>query len=183
MATLGGRSLLIKLDFRVVQQMPPSKNKYEQLEANYMADKPFLVGTWTLVSWVRNHSDGKTEYPLGEKPVGLLVYTLDNQMIVQMLARERPQIDSGDPLGGTTDERATAYSSCLAYFGTYKIVGASEVKHFIESSLYPNWSGEASVRNVEIQDNHLILSTNPTTGSDDGVSVVNKMSWLRNITD
>lgn len=145
-----------------------------------MLDNSFLVGTWTLLSWEQRYSDGKIEYPLGDKPVGVLVYTFDNQMIVQMLARERSHINSEDPLGGTTDERATAYSSCLAYFGTYKMISSNEVEHFIDSSLYPNWSGQAAVRNMEIQNDHLILSTNPTTNSN-GVSVVNEISWLRSV--
>ncbi len=97
-------------------------------------------------------------------------------MIVQMLAKDRPLIKSTDPIGGSIDERAQAYSTCLAYFGTFKVVG-DKVEHDIEASLYPNWSAKLTSRGYAFENGQLVLRTDPAII--DGVSVVNEMYWER----
>ena len=99
-----------------------------------------VEGEWELVGWRRVASDGSVTYPFGEDVEGLLIYTASGLMMVQMTASKRPNIDTTDPLGGDAEARASAYSTCLAYFGRYEIHG-EEVVHRVEASLYPNWSG------------------------------------------
>jgi lipocalin-like protein/glycosyl hydrolase family 15 len=135
-----------------------------------------VLGVWSLIDWQRIYADGRRVYPFGEKPVGLLAYMPDGRMMVQMLTRTRPLIDSPDPVGGPVNERAQAYSTCLAYFGTYKVLD-NEVEHHIEASLYPNWTGKTTARGMAIEDGKLILRTDPSIV--DGISVVNEMSWER----
>lgn len=137
-----------------------------------------VLGVWALVDWQRIYSDGKHTLPFGEKPLGLLAYMPDGRMMVQMFARTRPLIDSQDPEGGPVNDRAQAYSTCLAYFGTYKVLD-DQVEHDIEASLYPNWSGKTTTRGMVIEGDKLILRTDPSTADGDGISVVNEMSWER----
>jgi hypothetical protein len=44
-------------------------------------------------------------------------------MAVRCRRRPAPKITSNDPLGGDEDQRAAAYSTCLAYFGSYEVLG------------------------------------------------------------
>ena len=96
-----------------------------------------------MVAWRRVADDGTVTYPLKEDAHGLLVYAANGQMIVQLAAADRPQLDTNDALGGDVQARADAYSTCLAYFGTYEVDG-DKVIHRVDASLFPNWSGAPS---------------------------------------
>src|ERR1700757_3320213 len=104
-----------------------------------------LTGAWRLVAWRRIADDGVVTHPLGEDARGLLIYTADGRMAVQMAAADRPTLDTADPLGGDVQARADAYSTCLAYFGSYELKGDTVI-HRIEASLYPNWSDQVQER-------------------------------------
>src|SRR5690242_21445357 len=98
-------------------------------------------------------------------------------MAVHIAGPDRPAIATDDPLGGDEAARADAYSTYLAYFGSYELDGDSVVHH-IDASLFPNWSGEKQVRPFVAEGDELVLRTPPTTG-DDGASVVNELVWIR----
>jgi hypothetical protein len=136
-----------------------------------------VEGSWNLVAWRRIVEGGETTYPFGEKVIGVLIYAPDGKMAVQMLKADRPTIDTTDALGGDVNQRASAYSTCLAYFGSYKVQGESVV-HQIDGSLFPNWSGTVQARPYTIDGHELVLRTPPTAGSD-GKTVVNEMAWTR----
>jgi len=137
----------------------------------------WLGGTWKLAGWRRIGDDGSVEYPLGTDAQGQLIYTDNGRMAVHIAAADRPPLATGDPLGGDTAERAGAYSTYLAYFGTYELDGDSVVHH-IDRSLFPNWSGEKQVRPYTIDGDELVLRTPPAAG-DSGVTVVNELAWTR----
>ena len=137
-----------------------------------------LHGTWRLREWRRVAPDGGVSHPLGEDPEGLLVYAPDGRMIVQMMAADRPALDSPDPLQGDTEVRAQLYSTCLAYFGTYEVRDDSVVHH-VEASLYPGWSGAEQVRPYELSGDQLVLRTPPMTGANAGA--VNEIVWSRDL--
>lgn len=145
--------------------MPPSVN---------------LAGTWKLLSWRRIEQDGAKDgastYPLGEDASGVLIYAPDGSMAVQMTAAHRPAIRSVNALGGDLHERAQAYSTCLAYFGTWEVQGETVIHH-IGSSLYPNWSGTLQSRPFDCDGSTLVLRTPPAAGKRG--TVVNEMSWSR----
>ena len=135
-----------------------------------------LHGTWRLREWRRVAQDGSVSHPLGSDPEGLLVYTPDGRMIVQMMAADRPELDSPDPLKGDIGVRAELYSTCLAYFGTYEVRDDSVVHH-VEASLYPGWSGAEQVRPFTLSGDELTLRTPPMTGANAGT--VNEIVWVR----
>jgi len=135
-----------------------------------------LSGVWKLVAWRRIGGDGAVSHPLGDDATGMLVYSADGRMAVQLVAADRPKLDTGDPLGGSAEERAAAYSGCLAYFGRYE-VREDTVVHWVDACLYPNWSGAEQVRPFTYDDNQLVLRTPPmetATGT-----VVNELAWAR----
>jgi hypothetical protein len=123
-----------------------------------------IVGTWKLAAWRRIGEHGEITYPLGRNASGVLIYARDGKMAVQMVAADRPPVDGGDALGGDVNQRAAAYSTCLAYFGTYEVHGDTVI-HRIESSLYPNWSGTEQARPFTCDGQELVLRT-AIVGSD-----------------
>jgi hypothetical protein len=136
-----------------------------------------IAGSWKLKAWRRIDEDnGTVTYPLGENPSGLLIYTADFNMAVQMVAAHRPPIATDDALGGDAGERAAAYSTCLAYFGSYEVRN-DVVTHRIDASLFPNWSGTVQSRPFSHDEKELVLRTPPAKGP--GGTVVNEISWVR----
>ncbi len=133
-----------------------------------------LNGAWRLVHWRRINADGTETFPLGENAQGTLLYTDDGYMSAMMTAADRPEIDGGDPLGGDPGARAAAYSTCLAYSGTWQRQGDT-VTHRLTDSLYPNWSGTLQPRSIENRGGQLILRT-PSNGPG---GVVNEIAWAR----
>jgi hypothetical protein len=135
-----------------------------------------LAGTWKLVAWRRIAEDGTISYPLGADASGLLVYTTNGRMAVQIAATHRASMATNDPLDGDVQQRADAYSTCLAYAGTYELRGESVV-HRIDVSLFPNWAGAEQIRPLTFDGDELVLRT-PPADSANGV-IVNELSWTR----
>ena len=132
-------------------------------------------GTWKLVAWRRVSEDGTTSYPLGKDATGQLIYTPNGVMAVQIAAAGRPELPTGDPLGGEAEARAAAYSTYLAYFGTYEVT-AGTIVHHVDQCLFPNWSGDVQTRPFSREDGQLILRTPPMRVAD-GTTVVNELAW------
>lgn len=136
-----------------------------------------ITGTWVLESWRRFDANGGVSAPFGEKPEGMLIYAPDGNMAVMMVPRERPRLDTDDPLGGCESERARAYSSCLAYVGRYHRDGETVV-HELEASLFPNWSHTSQARPLVLdgqgQSQRLLLQVKDATGR-----LTNEIAWRR----
>jgi hypothetical protein len=98
-------------------------------------------------------------------------------MAVQISQSNRPPLATGDPLGGDAHARADAYSSYLAYFGTYEVQDESVV-HRIDGSLFPDWSTQEQVRPFTLKDGELVLHTPPMQVSG-GTTVINELAWTR----
>ncbi|HEX2049455.1 MAG TPA: lipocalin-like domain-containing protein [Actinomycetota bacterium] len=135
-----------------------------------------LTGTWALVAWRRVAEDGSVSHPLGPRARGLLVYTANGRMSVVLAAAGRPQIETADPLGGDVRARADAYSTCLAYYGSYA-VRDDEVVHRVDTALFPNWSGDEQVRPFTLDGDELVLRTPPMETA--AGTVVNELAWAR----
>jgi len=138
--------------------------------------KSAVEGSWRLSAWRRIDAQGAVTYPLGPDATGLLVYTADGHMIVQMASANRPALAISDPLGGKAQDRAAAYSTFLAYFGRYEVEGQSIIHH-VEACLYPNWSNTEQERSFICDGTHLVLRTPPSEGAHG--SVVNEIAWVR----
>jgi hypothetical protein len=120
-----------------------------------------LVGTWRLRSWTATADDG-IEHPMGEAPEGVLVYTTDGTMITAIGRAGRRPIAGGDILAGPDDQRLEAFTSFIAYSGSYEVDGG-DVVHDVAMSLFPNWIGTRQRRHVALSDDgrSLELSTDP----------------------
>jgi hypothetical protein len=135
-----------------------------------------VVGCWPLTAWRRAATNGEIPFPLGHDAAGVLVSTLDGRMMVQMVAAGRPKIGTSDPLQcGEVTQRAAAYSTCLAHFGTYKLEG-DHVVHQVKASLFPDWSGQRQPRPFTLDRDTLTLHPpmHPAAGD-----VTNELIWRR----
>jgi hypothetical protein len=134
-----------------------------------------IRGRWELMAW--EERVGKTLIrPLGERPQGVIYYADDGWMAVQISGPDRPAIASGDPLGGTEQERAAAYATYLAYCGTYEIRDG-HIAHSVQLSMFPNWAGEVQVRSAELHGDRLVLRAAPVETPDGTFDA--ELRWTR----
>ncbi|MBN1248879.1 MAG: lipocalin-like domain-containing protein [Anaerolineae bacterium] len=124
-----------------------------------MIDQRF-IGSWRLLSCELRSADGDVTYPMGEAPIGTIMYNADGQMSVAFMRANRAPFAANDILGGSQAEKAAAAESYISYAGRFD-VGAGEVRHHIEVSLFPNWVGQTQVRRYRFEGDRLYLSTPP----------------------
>ena len=119
-----------------------------------------LVGAWTLTGCVeRDMETGVESHPLGERPVGLILYTPDGYMSAQLQRPERASFAEGDLMHGTPEEYTAAGSSYIAYSGRFFVDERKRsVSHEMAVSFFPNWVGQRQMRLVELSGEHLQLS-------------------------
>jgi hypothetical protein len=118
------------------------------------ADSSTVVGSWRLVSVMATAEDGKSlTVPMGEHPTGFLTYTADGRMSLLITHDGRPKL-SGDRLDSPIEERAKAFSTMVAYAGSYRIEG-NKLVHKVEASSSQNWVGNELPRMVSFDGNRM----------------------------
>jgi hypothetical protein len=119
-----------------------------------------FVGSWRLVS-IEGPASRNGQASAG-KPSGIIMFDKTGHMAVQLVRGDRPAFAEG--ANGTAQERAQAYASYTAYYGTYTFEpGSHVVIYHVESSLNPGQVGQAYIRYFEFKGNRLTLSV-----ADDG---------------
>lgn len=106
-------------------------------EGHGMAD---ITGRWNIISWEQDYDDGRLLHPFWEELEGFIRYTEDGDMACMIAKVARPRFTSGGQWNADDPEKAAAYSSMLAYAGTYDVEGDT-VTHHVDLSLFPNWIG------------------------------------------
>lgn len=132
-----------------------------------------LEGSWELVSYqVHARKPFKfTRMPLGAKPSGMLIYTRDGHMSVQMQKPSTMRFLGASPHGGFFWEKTRAASHYMAYGGTFAVgrLASDEqdaanptwaIEHAVHHSLYPNWIGTRQIRLCALDGNVLTLRPN-----------------------
>lgn len=124
--------------------------------------KEKFVGTWRLVDYEYLRSDGQRLWPFGQSPIGVITYTAEGFMSVQIMDGERATFAGGNRWNATLAEMAAAFESYLAYFGGYEVSETEGcVTHHIEGSLFPEYTGSDQVRYFEFDDGRLTLRVPP----------------------
>lgn len=129
-----------------------------------------LVGCWRLVGFDVTAADGgETDRPLGDNPLGTILYTPDGYMSVQ-LARPGPY---------DGDQETDAYY--IAYSGPFDVdEQAGTVAHRVQVSVIPSWLGITQIRQVQFREpGTLVLSTSDQSPPRDGVPTTTTISWSR----
>lgn len=144
-----------------------------------------VIGTWSLIDY-RRTKGGAVVLPFGEDPVGWLQYGADGRMSATLARRERTPLSKapGPDWRGDPGEWAEAAMSYVAYTGRY-VVESDRVSHFVDASLYPNWTGTTLVRWASLVERDgeslLLLVTAPPESPDD--QLVSHLLWRRWVAD
>jgi hypothetical protein len=138
-----------------------------------------LLGSWDLVSYQLELDGGQTVHPLGEHAVGLIIYTPQHRMSVNIMRPGRASWASPNPAAGTRSETAEAGVGYLAYAGSFIVdESASIVEHHVDVSLFPNWIGDVQRRFIDLTGNELLL-VSPVITDAAGTSVTPRVRWRR----
>lgn len=126
-----------------------------------------LVGTWKLVRYEDQPPDGPKQFPLGEHPVGQLIYTADGHMSIQLMKVPHPKIASGDDTKVTPEEKQALFDSYVAYFGKYRVDEARHVvTHIVEADYADVFIGSSEDRPYILEGD--VLKLVPTWKQDGG---------------
>ncbi len=139
-----------------------------------------LVGTWKLLSYIEVPIGGDDSlFPMGKNPYGLLMYSPDGFMSVQISREERLPYKSNDKLQASEEEMLSSLHGYIAFSGKFKVDNSSAiVTYMIKSSLFPNWKNKVQRRKIDFEGDILYLkSIDPIRAN--GVLVNSYMTWQR----
>lgn len=126
------------------------------MRGNDMNIAQLLLGTsWELVKYQSENTEGDIIYPLGKDALGIIVFTKQKRVSVQIMATEF--IDSR--LFLTDVEKKMAAFGYHAYSGFFVI--DEDKQHLITSvdmSLIDAYVGSIQTRSIKIEDDLLYLS-------------------------
>ena len=130
------------------------------MSTKFLSDQ--LIGAWQLVRYTeRDVETGAENFPFGEHPLGLVLYTPDGYMSARLQSADRPPFAEGDLLRATPEEYAAAGSSYVAYSRRFFVDETKRsLSHEMVVSFFPNWFGQRQVRIVKIDGDVLQLSPN-----------------------
>jgi hypothetical protein len=135
-----------------------------------------LIGTWTLVSAVREEiPSGEKSDQLGPNPHGFITYGPDGRMIALIVRGDRTAPANGRP---TSAEAEALFRSMLSYAGPYTFDGR-EVTHHVDISWNESFTGSQQKRLVAFEGDVLKLSTPQSLDPIDGKMSVRTMTWRR----
>lgn len=137
-----------------------------------------VIGTWLLQSWVSTDAESGTVVNVfGEHPTGYLIYTAGGHMAVVLTADGREKL-SGDRYNTPVEERARAFSSSVAYSGTYELTSEG-IMHHVKASSFQNWVGTDQFRYTEVVGDVMTVRTPPLKGPPDGKMKVTTLVFKR----
>jgi hypothetical protein len=147
------------------------------LTQGVLAQSKSLVGTWRLVSASSTTENGRGNSAVfGENPTGFITYTADGRMMAIISDGGRKPLSVTDRIAAATEERARAFSTFVAYAGTYTFTG-DKVVHHVEAASIQNWVNTDLVRSARFDGDRLILKTPPTARG--GVAQSIELVWQR----
>lgn len=137
-----------------------------------------IHGTWRLASATRKIVDTNETLDAygGPHPSGWLTYGKDGRMMVICAFEGRTKPIANDKM--TDEDRIHLHKTFFAYAGTYTLDG-QRITHAIDTSWNEAWSGTSQVRDVELKDGKIILTTPPFKFNVDGKTSILTLVWER----
>jgi Lipocalin-like domain len=128
-----------------------------------------LVGCWRLAGYsVTATQGGEADHPLGDHPLGTILYTPDGYMSAQ-LAKPGPYEDDQEP---------DAYA--IAYSGPYDVDEQTRtVAHHVQVSVIPSWLGTTQIRQVQFPEPGTLELSASEQSPRDGVMTTTTITWSR----
>lgn len=150
------------------------------------SERQNLRGVWTLVSLQDQRPNGDALDWMGKKPSGILIYSPDGRMTLQIMRDPRPtggvpiwSSDGHDLLPSASDnEIRDAYRGYYAYFGTWDVdERAHTVTHHVRASLRSSEVDSDYVRPFELSGEQLLLRY--PVSAPDGEKRTRVLIWRR----
>lgn len=139
-------------------------------------EKNKLIGSWGLISFESKSPEGIVTYPLGRNAQGIIIYTPDDYVSVNIMKEDRLSVvEKALYLDKDLKYLDLPY---LSYTGRYMVDEIrSCVTHLVEICIYPEWVGQKQFRIIRWKGNDLELSSDTIQGSD---QVQFMLLWRRN---
>ncbi|ERJ58089.1 lipocalin-like domain-containing protein [Sphingobacterium paucimobilis] len=139
-----------------------------------------IIGTWELLSYIEVPINGiDSSFPFGKTPKGLLLYSPDGYMSVQISASDDLKYRSDDRMHPSEEESQQRMRGYLAFSGRYTVDNRrAHVVYDIESSFFPNWEGIRQVRKLDF-DGDILFQKSLDPIRSDGRMVHAHMTWKR----
>lgn len=117
-------------------------------------DHSRIHGAWALLSYlVEVKSTGDTFAPMGDNPMGYVIFTPEGRLSFTLTAAGRQAPES-------VEDRAQLLSSVIAYTGTYRLEKDRWITQ-VDVAWNPEWVGTEQTRFFSISDNQLLTVHTP----------------------
>ena len=135
-----------------------------------------IVGTWTFVSALDVHPDGKKNDRWGPNAKGVFMFDPHGRFAQFITRADLPKFAAGTADKGTAEEIKAVLAGFVASFGTYTVdeAGKTIVTH-VEGSVFPNLIGRDQRRSITSLTADELKYTNPTTST----GTVAEATWKR----
>ncbi|SKC02125.1 Lipocalin-like domain-containing protein [Sphingobacterium nematocida] len=139
-----------------------------------------IIGTWELLSYIEVPVDGVDSFfPFGKSPKGLLLYSPDGYMAVQISGSDEIKYISNDRMQASAEELDRRVRGYIAFSGKYTIDNRNaHVVYDISNSLFPNWEESQQVRKLDFEGDVLYQKSLEPIRSG-GQTVHAYMTWKR----
>lgn len=164
-----GLMVAVALAAAAATAVPSARAQPSRQSADVEKIREQLAGSYRLV-WYRSYDQAGKETVL-PYTVGQISYDRAGRMSAQLM-RDNHQRFAGTP--PTEQERATAYSNFISYFGAYDIDPVKRfVTHHVQGSVNPNMVGSDLTRYFEFSADgkSLFLTVK------DGERIVGRLQW------
>lgn len=141
--------------------------------------RSWLVGTWMMESFTSTDDKGVVTDAMGSGALGVISYSADGWMSVQIMRPGRKPFAVPDLDGGTPEETIQAARTFFAYAGPFEVDEEKAiVYHNLQFSFMPNWIGGRQKRYIKAEgDDVLELSGDPVLIG--GKTQVTRLRWKR----
>lgn len=133
--------------------------------ANRMGGKDQFIGTWQLELIEIYKPNGEWDHwkdgRFGPDPIGVIFYDSSGMMAGQVMARNRPAVDSSEIISGKvpSEDIRSVIIGYVAYFGTYEVnEKEGYVVHHRKGSLFSRRVGTDAKRFFKFVSDRLILT-------------------------
>jgi hypothetical protein len=136
-----------------------------------------FIGTWRLVDWRIEYSDGGVTRPFGEGAHGYIIYAADGTMTASIAKGPREKFGLANARNASEDQKAQAFDSYFHYAGPWRIDG-EDVVHSVTMSLNPDMTGTDQRRHAQF---HGIgeLTLSAAEKMRDGAMRLHVLQWAR----
>jgi Lipocalin-like domain len=104
--------------------------------------KDQIVGTWTLISALDVHPDGKKVDRWGPGAKGIFMFDVHGHFAQFLTRADLPKFAAGSSDKSTAEENKAVLAGFVASFGTYTVDEANKtITTHVEGSVFPNLVG------------------------------------------